>query len=42
MKELVIISFLYSFDFVMNIITLGQWGQVRGNQQVIYKVREQV
>jgi hypothetical protein len=33
MKEQVIITFLYCLDFVMNLITLGQWGRVRGEQR---------
>ena len=41
MKELVIISILYCFDWVMDFITIGQWGRVRGEERVIFKMKEQ-
>jgi len=41
MKELVIISILYCFDWVMDFITFGQWEKVRGEQKVSFKIRKQ-
>ena len=41
MIELVIISFLYCFDSVMNIITLGQWEKVRGEERAYKTIKEQ-
>jgi len=40
MKELVIISLLYGFDLVMNVITFGQWEKVRGEELVVFKLEE--
>lgn len=41
MKELVIISFLSCFDWVMDLITRGQWGEARSEQRVVIKIRKQ-
>ncbi len=41
MKELVIISILYCFDFVMNLITLGHWGYRRGQERIVIKIKNQ-
>ena len=40
MKELVIITFLYGFDWVMDLITRGKWGRVRGEQRVVIKIKK--
>ncbi len=40
MKEKVIVSFLYLFDFIMNLITLGQWGRSRGEERVVFKLNK--
>ncbi len=39
MKEQMIITLLYCLDFIMNLITLGKWGRVRGAQR-IFRVKE--
>ncbi|HZM22080.1 MAG TPA: hypothetical protein VFC02_10065 [Anaerolineales bacterium] len=39
-SELIIVTTLYCFDFIMNLITGGRWEQVRGDQKVIVKIRK--
>lgn len=42
MRELIIVSFLYCFDFVMNAITLGYWGFHRGQERIVIKIKKQI
>lgn len=39
--ELIIVTFLYGFDWLMDFVTSGTWGRVRGAQRVIInKIRK--
>lgn len=40
MIEAIIVTALSCFDFIMNLITFGRWGQVRGDEKFIGKIRK--
>lgn len=41
MSEQILVTLLTLFDLIMNLITLGYWGWVRGEEVVIIKTRKQ-
>jgi len=41
MNEQLIVIFLTVFDFIMDVLTLGQWSRVRGEEIVLIKDSKQ-
>ena len=40
LSERLTVIFLTLFDHIMNLITLGYWGKVRGDEIVVIKLRK--
>ena len=41
-SERITTSFLYGLDWLMNLVTSGEWGRVRGAQRPVIKIRKVV